>query len=178
LRRKVTASRRLEPSDHAGRHAAALGEWRSSSVPTPMVSSLCDPNFDVPFNPLPNGCLRYVCRRCGRNADVSKFRRVPCVKRPEHVSVEAFQVAVYGRSEKKETNEKQKENQRVHQQRKRATPEGKEYARSYYAKAKADPARWEVLNARAKLVRAKAAARPKLVKRPSAAARPCRGGRS
>ena len=60
-----------------------------------LKSSLCKPEYNLPFYHASG--TKYPCSRCGATKPLALMRRDPCSKRPEGVTVYAWQKAVIGK---------------------------------------------------------------------------------
>eukprot|EP00435_Cladocopium_sp_Y103_P046280 s351_g13.t1 len=61
-----------------------------------LASSICQPNFDVPFFS-PKFERQFPCTVCGQQRGFSRMRRFPCKKRPENISIRQWQTTIFGK---------------------------------------------------------------------------------
>ena len=97
---KVGRMARWQQASHACQEQYSIDlhkEWEAKFLRkhSDLKSSLCKPEYGLPFY-----CARgtkYPCTRCGATKQLAEVRRTPCSKRPDGVTVHAWQKAVLGK---------------------------------------------------------------------------------
>ena len=61
-----------------------------------LASSICQPNFDVPFF-TPKQGRQFPCKVCGECRGFARMRRFPCKARPKEVTLRQWQTTLFGK---------------------------------------------------------------------------------
>lgn len=61
-----------------------------------LASSICQPNFDVPFF-TPKQGRQFPCKVCGECRGFARMRRFPCKARPKEVTLRRWQTTLFGK---------------------------------------------------------------------------------
>lgn len=61
-----------------------------------LASSICQPNFDVPFYS-PKMGRQFPCKVCGQQRGFNRMRRFPCKKRPADITIRQWQTTIFGK---------------------------------------------------------------------------------